>query len=199
MKRIILTRNWAAAGVAALAASALAILPVHADQTATQKRSSSASQSGSISSADRSFVRQAAEGGMAEVRMGEIGQQKASNAEVKALAKRLQNDHQQANSELKSFAQSKGIELPTSMGSTQEQSISGLEDKQGADFDREFVQHAIQDHQKDIAEFEKASSSATDPDLKAWAEKTLPVLKEHLQLAQKASQSLENESGNMRR
>ena len=131
--------------------------------------------------------------------MGEIGQQKASNAEVKALAKRLQNDHQQANSELKSFAQSKGIELPTSMGSTQEQSISGLEDKQGADFDREFVQHAIQDHQKDIAEFEKASSSATDPDLKAWAEKTLPVLKEHLQLAQKASQSLENESGNMRR
>lgn len=127
--------------------------------------------------------------------MGELGQQKATSAAVKALAKTLSDDHQKANDELAAIAKAKGVELPSSMGSTQQSTISSLEDKQGQDFDREFVQTAIQDHKKDIAAFERASRELTDPDLKAFAQKTLPVLRTHLQQAEQASKSLGMQKG----
>jgi putative membrane protein len=151
---------------------------------------SSAASGGQISSADNSFVKGAAEGGMAEVRMGELGDQKASNSQVRDLAKRLQEDHQKANDELQNLAKSKGIDLPTSMGASKQTMISDLESKQSPEFDREFVQQAIKDHQKDIAQFERASHDLSDSEFKSWAEKTLPVLKEHLRLAEQARDSL---------
>jgi putative membrane protein len=63
--------------------------------------------------------------------------------------------------------------------------MSKLQKMSGAGFDREFAQHEIKDHEKDIKDFEKASSKLNDPDLKAWAQKQLPVLREHLAMAQK--------------
>lgn len=147
-----------------------------------------------FSQKDRSFLSEAAQGGLMEVRMGELGEQKATNPEVKNLAQTLHNDHQKANDELAGAVQSKGIQLPTEMSSTHQAAISSLESKSGAEFDRQFVRDTIRDHRKDIDAFERASRDLSDPDLKSWAEKTLPVLRKHLSLAEQAEKSLSSGS-----
>jgi len=215
MKRILFNRRSVAAAAAALIATALAILPASAQQssqkssatdepTSTSGASSSSGESMSespstsgastttLSEKDRNFIQEAAQGGMAEVRMGELGQQKATSPEVKALAKTLQDDHQKANDELANIAKSKGMDIPSGLG-PHESAISSLENKQGADFDRAFVHDAIRDHNKDIAAFERAANNLDDPDLKAFAQKTVPVLRNHLSTAEQASKSLGSE------
>ena len=153
---------------------------------------SSTTTAGALSEKDRAFIRDAAEGGLAEVKMGELGQQKATSQDVKNLAKTLQDDHQKANDELTSIAKSKGIELPSGMGA-HESAINSLENKQGQEFDRSFVKDTIRDHNQDISKFERAANDLDDPDLKAFAQKTVPVLRNHLSMAEQASKSLSSE------
>jgi len=160
------------------------------NQGSSSTSGATTSSGAALSEADRNFITQAAEGGMAEVRMGELGQEKATNSEVKSLAKTLQDDHQKANDELANIAKSKGFDMPSSMGSTHESAISALENKSGQDFDRAFVRDTIRDHKKDIAEFERAANDLQDPDLKAFAQKTVPILRNHLSSAEQASKSL---------
>jgi putative membrane protein len=204
MKRIILTRRLVAAAAVTFIGSAFALLPAQAEDyqntTQQQQPSGASTGGGTISNSDRSFVKEAAQGGQAEVRMGELGQQKATSADVKNLAKTLSDDHQKANDELANIAKSKGVDLPSGIGSTQQSAISDLESKQGPEFDRQFVMIAIRDHKGDIAVFEQASRQLTDPDLRAFAQKTLPVLRNHLQLAEQAAKSISSgNSGNMQR
>jgi len=123
---------------------------------------------------------EAAKGGMMEVQMGHMGQEKGTSSGVKALAKQLVDDHTKANDELMSLAKQKGITLPADNAPAMPKGLNG---KSGDDFDREFARMAVDDHQKDIAAFEKEANSGTDPDLKAWASKTLPTLHSHLDAA----------------
>jgi putative membrane protein len=129
---------------------------------------------------------------MFEVQSAQLAQQKATDPAVKDFAKKLADDHGKANDELKQLAQSKDVALPDKEKWMDRHEISKLQKASGADFDREFAQHSVKEHEKDIKKFEKAAAKLNDPDVKAWAQKQLPVLREHLAMAQKLPEAGSN-------
>ena len=134
--------------------------------------------------ADQKFLEKAANGGMMEVQLGELAQEKAQSEQVKAFGKRMADDHGKANEELKQVASSKGIQLPASLDKKHQADVDRFSKMSGAQFDRAYMDHMVDDHKKDVADFKKEASSGKDADVKSFASKTLPTLQEHLQLAQ---------------
>jgi putative membrane protein len=137
------------------------------------------SMAGALSAADKKFVTEAAIGGMAEVEMGKMAADKASSADVKAFGQRMVDDHSKANDELKAFAAQKSVTLPAALDATHKAKADQMGKLSGAAFDRAYVREMVADHNKDVAAFKHASTTAADADLKAWAAKTLPTLEAH--------------------
>jgi putative membrane protein len=145
----------------------------------------SASQAGGqMSNADHEFVMNAAKGGKAEVELGNLASQNASNPAVKQFGQRMVSDHTQANNRLQQIAQQKGMSLPDDLPDDAKQLKDRLTQEKGVQFDRTYMQNMVQDHQKDVAEFQQEADQGQDPEIKNFAATTLPVLKQHLQLAQ---------------
>jgi putative membrane protein len=153
----------------------------------TAKKDSSAA---AVDPQDAKFAVAAANGGMAEVELGQLAQQKAVNAKVKDFGEMMVTDHSKANDEMKALAKSKGITLPVTIDADEQKVKDDLSAKSGADFDKDYVSNMIDDHKKDIKEFEDASQNCKDADLKAFAVKTLPTLKMHLDAIQKIHDSM---------
>ena len=127
---------------------------------------------------------------MAEVELGQFAQQHASNDEVKQFAARMVKDHSKANEELRQLAQEKGVTMPAGPSHMDNHEMTKLSKLTGADFDREYMNNMVKDHQKDVKEFEKQASGAKDADVKSFAARTLPTLQEHLQMAESADQAV---------
>lgn len=145
----------------------------------------------------KEFMKEAAQGGIFEVKAGELASQRAQDPEVKQFADRMVSDHGKANNELQAIAQSKNISLPTEMGKKHEKHLAKLEKAKAKSFDREYMKLMVKDHEKDVAEFRKAKEKAQgNPELATWVEKTLPVLEEHLQMAQNIQKNLKAEKQN---
>lgn len=125
----------------------------------------------------------AAMGGLMEVELGQLAAQKGMSDAVKQFGQRMVDDHGKANTELMTLATSKGITLPTAIDDKHRQDVTKLSAMSGADFDRAYSKMMLKDHEKDVSEFEKQSMKGTDPDVKAFASKTLPTLQEHLTMA----------------
>ncbi len=140
--------------------------------------------------ADSDFMMKAAQGGLAEVDMGYMASSKATNADVKKFGDRMVTDHSKANDELKQLAATKGVTLPTTVSDDEKKDMDAMSAKSGKDFDKGYIDDMVQDHEKDVAEFEKASKEAKDADLKAWAAKTLPTLQKHLEMAKEAQKKV---------
>jgi putative membrane protein len=128
------------------------------------------------------FWTTAAQGGTAEVELGQIAQTKAANPEVKNFARMMVEDHTKANTELKSLAAKKNITLPTTMNSGNQATLTELQNLVGADFDREYVAAMVDNHEADVQLFESQAADDSDPDAKAFAAKTLPTLRKHLEM-----------------
>jgi len=141
-------------------------------------------QANRMKPADNTFVTKAAEGGMAEVELGNLAVQKATNEKVKSFGQKMVDDHTKANNDLKSAVAGKGITLPGAIDSKSEVQKQRLSNLSGAAFDRAYMEDMVRDHKEDVSEFQKESHSGTDPDVKAFASKTLPTLQEHLKLAE---------------
>ena len=139
---------------------------------------------------DTTFVTKAAQGGLAEVELGKLAQQKGTSAEVKTFGQRMVDDHSKANDELKSIAQQKNITLPTTIDPKDKALQARLEKLSGPAFDRAYMQAMVTDHKKDVSEFRTESQSGRDSDIKAFAAKTLPTLEDHLRLAQDANKAV---------
>lgn len=134
---------------------------------------------------DQTFVTKAGGSGMYEVEISKLAMDKASDPAVKEFAQMMVTDHTKANDELKQLAESKGASVPPALPKDKQAVIDKMSKLSGAKFDKAYHdQVGIKDHKTDIALFEKEAKSGQDPDLKAWADKTLPVLKTHLQHAQ---------------
>lgn len=133
---------------------------------------------------DGGFVKHAAEGGMMEVEAAKVAAEKASNPDVKEFAEKLRNDHDEANKKLASIAETKNISIPSKLNPEHQKKVEELMQKNGADFDRTYVQMMIKDHPKDISLFERQAKTGKDPELKAFANDTLPTLRSHLKTAQ---------------
>jgi len=152
--------------------------------------------SNEVSSSDRKFMEKAAQGGMAEVQLGKLATEKASAPEVKQFGQRMVDDHSKANDQLKQLASQKGVTLPTTLDKSAQKEHDRLSKLSGAEFDREYMKHMVSDHKKDVSEFKSEASKAKDADLKQWAQTTLPVLEEHLKLAQTDESIAKNEAKN---
>lgn len=157
------------------------------DHTTAKHESHASGQEAKGGSMDQKFVMEAAVGGMAEVELGRLATERAENADVKAFGQKMVDDHTKANDELKAIAAQKSIMLPAELGPKQKAMKDQLSKLNGAAFDRAYVNMMVKDHVKDVSEFEKASNTAKDADIKGFASKTLPTLQEHLQLVKELS------------
>ena len=135
---------------------------------------------GSLDLSDRNFVQNAAQGGLAEIELGRMAQQRAANSQVKAFGERMVVDHGKANMELMSLISSKGVKLAAQPNHGHQMDAERLGKLSGTNFDLAYMKHMVEDHEKDVASFEKAASSAMDADVKAFAARTLPTLQAHL-------------------
>ena len=133
-----------------------------------------------IEKEDAQFAFKAASGGLTEVALGKLAQQRGENIRVKNFGMMMVKDHSKANLKLAALAKSKNIILPASPAADDQKMLDELSKKSGKDFDKAYVDDMINDHKNDIKEFIYASKNCSDADLKAFAAKTLPVLKNHL-------------------
>jgi putative membrane protein len=136
------------------------------------------------------FATNAAQGGMAEVELGRLATQRAGDVSVREFGARMVADHGRANSELKSIAGQKGIQLPTELNSEQKSEMDKLSKMSGAEFDKEYMSAMLKDHETDVKDFDTQAKEGNDPEIKAFAGKTLPTLQQHLQMAQQAAQKV---------
>jgi len=139
------------------------------------------------------FVKKAGESGAAEVAMGKLGTAKATDSDVKAFAQHMVKDHTKANGELMAAAKSKGLEVPTEPGVMHKGMKEKFEHQSAdADFDHDFMEQMVRDHESAVKLFRTASADTTlDPQLRALAKKTLPTLEEHLADARKLESKLD--------
>jgi putative membrane protein len=135
-------------------------------------------------SPDSSFYKNAAEGGLSEVELGQLAQQKATNPAVKEFGAMMVKDHSAANQKLKALAASKQVSLPDSPSMMQKASKTKLNLLSGDSFDKSYIKGMIADHKDDIKEFQKEASDGKDPEAKAFASATLPTLQMHLEKIQ---------------
>ncbi len=149
-----------------------------------------------LSADDKTFLKKAAQGGMGEVMLGKLATVKASSNDVKMFGQHMVTDHTNANSELMAIAKQKKISLPKSPDPDSKSAQTRLKKVTGTAFDKVYIDHMVNDHVKDVADFQKEADQGQDPDVKAFAAKTLPTLKQHLQMA-KNVQSGRNMSDNM--
>jgi len=140
-------------------------------------------------SPDASFMKSAAEGGMSEVELGQLAQQKASNPAVKDFGAMMVKDHTAANDKLKALAASEQVTLPDSPSLMQKASKTKLNMLSGDSFDKSYVKGMIDDHKSDIKEFQNEISEGKDPQARAFASATLPTLQMHLQKIQSIAAS----------
>jgi putative membrane protein len=130
---------------------------------------------------------EAAAGGMAEVQLGKLAADKASNGDVKRFAQMMVDDHTKANDELMQIAKDKQLMAPHALKPEAQAAYDRLSKLSGEQFDHAYMQHMVEDHQKDVALFKKQSQSASDPQVKQFASSTLPTLQKHLQDARDIS------------
>jgi putative membrane protein len=156
------------------------------------------STSGSVSVSDKKFVREAAEGGMAEVELGKLATEKASSEEVKKFGQRMVDDHSKAADELKEIARSKGIQVSDKLSAKDQMMKDRLSKLSGEQFDRAYMSDMVKDHTQDVADFKLESSSGTDPDAKDFAATTLPTLQDHLRQAKEIAPTTRNASNSMK-
>ena len=165
-------------GVAALLAAAS--WTATAQNTRGQKSSSS-----DLPLDDKTFVAKAAEDGKHEVMLGQMAKNQAANPDIKKFAERLITDHTKANEQLIAAAKAANIPVPAGISQEQFKEIEKFKNLKGAEFDKAYLKHMTEDHEKAVKLFENASKNLKDPGLKAFAAKTLPTIKEHLEMAKK--------------
>jgi putative membrane protein len=135
------------------------------------------------SRADQKFIKEAIEGNLAEVQMGQLAQKNGASQGVKDFGQMLAADHAQANTRATSVASALKVTPPTEPNAKQKREYNKLSKLNGAAFDKAFAAGMVTDHKKDIAAFKKAQSSK-EPNVAAFASETLPTLQKHLEAAQ---------------
>ncbi len=133
---------------------------------------------------DTEFAVAAADGSMLEVQLGQLALTKASSPKVKEFAQSMVDDHSKANEELKSLAQTKNITLPSTISEEKQKDYDKLAEKSGADFDKAYSEFMVKDHKDDVDQFKKAAEKCEDAEIKSWAAEKLPVLENHLSMAE---------------
>lgn len=144
---------------------------------------------------DAEFVKTAASANLHESKLGEFGQLKATDPRVKEFAKRMVIDHGQSLNELRDAARAANIEVPEKVLPKHEKHVTKFKDHKGQNFDREYMKHMVASHQEALTLYTKASTQAKSDALKAYATKSLPVVKHHHDMAKQISDTLPKQGG----
>jgi putative membrane protein len=152
--------------------------------------SSPSSQAASASMSDHSFAKEAAQGGMAEVKLGQLAQDRGSNQMVKSFGERMVVEHSSANDKLKDAASKSNIQIPTDVSAKDQALYDRLSKLSGSEFDRAYAKAMVEDHTKDVSDFRKEAKMGKDPNIKMFAQQTLPTLEEHLNQAKEMQKSV---------
>lgn len=133
------------------------------------------------------FIDEAISDGMMEVEMADIAINRSENQEIEQIAASIRLDHRSAGNELKSIAASKGWTVPVAMIDKHQGKVEKLQNSNAGDFDQEYLDVMVSAHKDIIAEFEKWAVKAYDPQMTSWVNKTLPILRHHLEHCQEIS------------
>lgn len=144
----------------------------------------------SVSKEDAQFMVDAAAGGIQEVKLGKMAQQKAAAQDVKNFGSMMDEDHTKAGDRLTTLAKNKNVTLPHSLSPDMQKEADDLEKKNGRDFDKAYIGMMVDDHKKDIKEFEKEAKNGTDADIRAFADSSLHMLKKHLDSAESCNKRI---------
>ncbi len=180
-------KMWKLSAAVAALAFLLAGSAVQAAEKTKNKSRGQRAGTASRTAGDTQFIMKAAQGGMAEVRFGELAKGNASSDAVKQFGQKMVDDHSKANDELKQIASNKGVTLPSDLDAKDKAEYDRLSKLKGAAFDRAYMQFMTRDHRHDVAEFRQEAEHGSDPDVKAFASKTLPTLEEHGKLARQTA------------
>lgn len=144
----------------------------------------------SLNATDQRFLEKAIQANMSEVQLAHLALKKSSNDMVKKFAQHMINDHSRANGKFVRTAGRKHVVPPKSVGAENLKTYNRLNDLSGDSFDCSYMQHMVKDHMMDVADFQDAVRKVKDPDLLALAKETLPVLQQHLKMAQATTKEL---------
>ncbi len=170
-----LSTRMATALTATIAISTLTLLPAHAQQAPAKP---------SAVAADKDFVKEAAQAGMAEVQAAKLALKKSQDDAVRKFAQRMVDDHTKANDKLEALAHSKNLPVPRQASKEQQKKIDSLGKVAGDTFDQRYQDFfGVPAHEKAVNLFEREAKSGADSDVRQFAQQTLPTLREHLQMA----------------
>ncbi len=154
------------------------------DSTASTTNASATDNKGEkLSMGDKHFITKTADDGQAEVQLAQLAADKATSSDVRSFAQKLVTDHTAVNQELATLAANKGVTLDNK-GDKKDHTYNSLSKKSGMEFDRDFVDHMVSEHEKEIKAFNKVAKDAKDEDVRAFASKHVADLQNHLQIAQ---------------
>jgi putative membrane protein len=139
---------------------------------------------------DVDFAKEAAAGGMAEVKLGQLAEEKGTNQAVKDFGKRMVEDHSAANEKLNAVASGQKLTLPAKLDKRDQKTYDRLSQLSGDAFDRAYAKDMVKDHQNDIAAFKEEASSGQNAAIKQFASETLPTLEDHLKMAREMERSV---------
>ncbi|HJU53723.1 MAG TPA: DUF4142 domain-containing protein [Pyrinomonadaceae bacterium] len=152
-------------------------------QNSNQSGGGQAGASGAVSNADRKFAMTAAMDGMTEVELGRLAAERGSSDAVKQFGQRMVDDHSKANDELKQWAATAGVTLPTALDAKHQAMVAKMSSLSGAAFDRTYAKDMVKDHTKAVQLFQRQADRGMDAGLKSFASSKLPTLREHLEMA----------------
>jgi putative membrane protein len=177
-KAIVLTSVLSVAGLAGLSAASTPA------GSAPQQLQQHPAATGALNKQDTDFFEDAAQGGMLEVKLGELAVKQGASDDVRKFGQRMVDDHGKLNTRLTDLGHQKpGLTVPAELDKKHKAVVDKMAQLSGAKFDREYMDSMVDDHQKDVKAFEKQAKEGKDPDLKQLAATSLPMLLEHLQLA----------------
>lgn len=139
---------------------------------------------------DADFAKDAAQGGMAEVKLGQLAQEKGSSDAVKNFGKQMVEDHSAANDKLKGVASQQNINLPNDISKKDQRTYDKLSQLSGAEFDRAYARDMVRGHQSDIAQFQQEANGGQNAAVKNFASQILPTLQEHRKLAKEMQKTV---------
>jgi putative membrane protein len=148
--------------------------------------------------ADAHFAKAVAQGGMAEIQLGKLAADRGSNAMVKAFGERMVTQHGAAADQLKAAAEQASIVLPTTVSSKDQQTYDRLARLTGSDFDRAYADDMVQDHEKDVHEFQNEANNGKNSGIRAFAAQTTPMIQQHLNQAREMQKAVSQTSSNRR-
>jgi putative membrane protein len=135
-----------------------------------------------VSTADRDFMLAAGQINLTEIKLGEYAAQNGKRDDVKTFGQRTVKDHTAINDDLKALAAQKNVTLPDNLDAAHQKMADKLMALTGSEFDKAYIAGMYNGHKKAIKAFKAESAATKDDDVKSFADKSLPVLEEHLKL-----------------